>query len=169
MGGIRFSAATKALEETLRELEMPESSPDLADSSAQGRRAALLVASESLWGKYLGPLLGADDVQLLVRARNPEAVGSLTRRGQLLALDVSGGRTVYPAFQFSKTGRPFPELPQVLRIFQGAVESPYTIASWMVTPQPLLDDKTPAAWMQEGGNPELLFEAARRAAWRLAQ
>lgn len=110
-----------------------------------------------------------DDVQRLLRSRSPEAVSSLTRRGQLLALDMSGGRKVYPAFQFSEQGRPFPELPQTLRIFEGAVATPYTIASWMVTPQPLLDDKTPAAWMQEGGDPELLFEAARRAAWRLAQ
>jgi hypothetical protein len=168
MGNIRFSAAAKALEETLQELNLPESSLDLADFS-QGRRAALLAASESLWGKYLGPLLRVEDVQLLLRSSNPEAVSSLTLRGQLLALDVSGGRKVYPAFQFSKEGRPFPELPEVLRIFEGAVETPYTIASWMVTPQPLLDAKSPAAWMQEGGNPELLFEAARRAAWRLAQ
>jgi|SRR5947209_11500834 len=166
----RAHAAAQAFEETLEELDLPDSTPELQDPRNLGRRAALLAVAKAVWGQYLGPLLEARDVQLLLGVRSRRAVSDLARRGRLLALNASDGRKVYPAFQFAKEGgRPFPEIAQVLKIFAGAVETPYTIASWFVSPQDLLADKTPAAWLQEGGDPTLLFEAARRDAWRLAQ
>jgi len=165
----RAVAAAKAFEETLEELDLPDSTPELRDPKSLGRRAALLAVAEAVWGKHLGPLIEAQDVQNLLGVRSRQAVSDLARRGRLLALNASGGRKVYPAFQFAKGGRPFPEMIKVLEIFKEAVETPYTIASWFVSPQGLLEDKTPAAWLQTGGDPTLLFEAARRDAWRLAQ
>lgn len=64
-----------------------------------------------------------------------------------------GGRLVYPAFQFTESGQPHPALPEILHMFEGAVASPYTIASWFRTPLPLLRGKTPAEWLQFGGDP----------------
>jgi len=166
----RAHAAAKAFEETLEELDLPDSAPELLDPKSLGRRAALLAVAESVWGKHLGPLYEVQDVQRLLRVRSRQAVSDLAKRGRLLALNASGGRKVYPAFQFAKEGgRPFPELSKVLEIFEGAVETPYTIASWFVSPQDILGDQTPSAWLQAGGDPPLLFEAARRAAWRLSQ
>jgi hypothetical protein len=55
-----------------------------------------------------------------------------------------------------------------LKAFDGAVETPYTIASWLVSPLDLLQNETPAAWMQAGRESAPLFEAARRSAAKLA-
>jgi hypothetical protein len=121
------------------------------------------------WIRVLGPLFNREEVRRVLHLRNAREVGALQTQGQLLTLNSFEGQTLYPAFQFNAAGKPYPEIAKVLEIFSGAVETPYTIASWFVSPQDLLDDKTPAAWLQEGGDPTLLFEAARRTAWRLAQ
>jgi hypothetical protein len=60
-------------------------------------------------------------------------------------------------------------LADILRTFAPAEVSPYTLASWFVTPQPLLDDTPPAQWLAEGSDPALAIEAARRTAAHLAQ
>jgi hypothetical protein len=121
------------------------------------------------WIRVLGPLLGSEETCRVLHFENPRELVALQREGRLLTLDSFDGEKLHPAFQFNPAGKPYPEVARVIEIFSGAVESPYTIASWFVSPQDLLDDKTPAAWMQQGGDPSLLFEAARRAAWRLAQ
>jgi hypothetical protein len=121
------------------------------------------------WIQVLGPLLDVEEVRRVLHLKNAREVSVLQTKGQLLTLSSFEGQTLYPAFQFSSAGKPYPEIAQVLEIFSGAVETPYTIASWFVSPQDLLEDKTPAVWLQQGGDPTPLFEAARRAAWRLAQ
>jgi hypothetical protein len=121
------------------------------------------------WIRVLGPLLDVEEARRVLHLENAREVGALQTKGQLLTLSSFEGQTLYPAFQFSPAGNPYPEIARVLEIFSGAVETPYTIASWFVSPQDLLNDKTPAAWLQEGGDPTLLLEAARRTAWRLAQ
>jgi hypothetical protein len=56
----------------------------------------------------------------------------------------------------------------VLELFAGEVETPYTIAFWLISPQELLGGMTPAEWLASGRGPELLHEAARRAVARLS-
>lgn len=163
----RAAAAAKAFEETLEELDLPDHAPDLIDPAAFGRRAALLAASETIWGKYLGPLLETEAVQTLLRVNSRQAVSDLAKRRKLLTLDASGGRKLYPAFQFNPSGRPYPEIAQIIEIFTGAVESPYTIASWFVSPQDLLDGETPMAWLKSHKDSSRLLEAARRSAGEL--
>lgn len=164
-----LAAAARAFEETLQELRLPEDSPELRDPKTLGRRAALMAATELAWKGHLGPLFEMEQAKVVLGVGSRQAVSDLARRGRLLALDGSGGRKLYPAFQFGRGGRPFPEIQHVLRTFAGSVETPYTIASWFVTPQDVLDGETPVAWMRSRREPELLFEAARRAAARLAQ
>jgi hypothetical protein len=120
------------------------------------------------WTKYLGPLLEVEKVRTLLRVGSRQAVGDLAQRKQLLALDASGQRELYPAFQFDRSGRPYPEIARVLAAFEGAVETTYTIASWFTTPQAELEGETPAAWMRSRREPAILYESARRAAARLA-
>lgn len=163
------ATAARAFEEALQELDLPEDAPDTADPAVLGRRAALLAVAETLWGQYLGPLFEVEQVKILLKVTSRQAVSDLARRGRLLALDTSDGRKLYPAFQFSTSGRPYSEVQKILKIFTGAVQSPYTIASWFTTPQDLLEGEKPAHWMRSRREPELLFEAARRAAARLGQ
>ncbi|HYG61244.1 MAG TPA: hypothetical protein VEL74_01575 [Thermoanaerobaculia bacterium] len=163
------AAAARAFERTLEELERQPDSPDLGDPAALGRRAALLAVADAVWGKALGPLYDVEQVKALLEVSSRQAVSDLAKRGRLLALEASGGRKLYPAFQFGPDGRPYPEIVRVLEAFAGAVESFYTIASWFVTPQDLLDGETGAAWMRSRRDPERLLEAARRAAAPLAR
>src|SRR5436305_14755750 len=160
--------AARAFERTLEELERREDAPDLGDPTALGRRAALLATAEAVWGRHLGPLFDVDQVKAVLGVGSRQAVSDLAKRGRLLALDAAGRRKLYPSFQFGSDGRPFAELARVLAIFGGAVETAYTVASWLVSPQELLAGETPAAWMRSRRDPEILFAAARRAAAVLA-
>lgn len=162
------AAAAKAFEEALEELALPDDAPDLQDPRALGRRAALLAAAEAFWGKVLDPLFDVEQVQTLLKVGSRQAVSDLAKRERILALDASGGRKLYPGFQFGPNGRPYPEVAQVIQIFAGVVETPYTIASWFVSPQSLLNGETPAAWMRARREPDLLLEAARRSADKLS-
>lgn len=162
------AAAAKAFEETLEELALPDDAPDLQDPEALGRRAALLAASDALWGKVLAPLFDVEQAQAVLKVGSRQAVSDLAKRERILALDGSGGRKLYPGFQFGPNGRPYPEVAEVIRIFAGVVETPYTIASWFVSPQDLLNGETPAAWMRTRRESNLLLEAARRSADKLA-
>jgi hypothetical protein len=164
----RAHAAAKAFEEALEEFSLPEDAPELEDPAALGRRAALLAVAEISWGQVLGPLLDVEQAQTILNVKSRQAVSDLAKRGRLLALGDSGGRKLYPAFQFSSTGRPYPEIQKVLEIFSGVVETPYTIASWFVSPQDLLEGETPVAWLRSRRDPEFVFEAAKRSADKLA-
>jgi hypothetical protein len=59
-------------------------------------------------------------------------------------------------------------LDHVLELFDG-VAHPLTIVSWLTTPQPETDEKTPIIWLEAGGAIEPVRLAASRLAWRLAQ
>ena len=120
-----------------------------------------------IWKRVLGPLLKIEKVQEILGLKTQRDVRGLSSSGQLLTLDSPEGE-LYPAFQFAANGSPYPEIARVLEIFSGIVETPYLIASWFVSPQDLLEQQTPAAWLRSGRNPELLLEAARRAAAILA-
>lgn len=127
-----------------------------------------MSAAEAAWREFLGPMLNADEVQATLETDH-RTVQDLSAQGVLLALPALDGRILYPAFQFSRTSHPYAEIQRVLEIFEGAVETPWTIASWFMTPQDLLEETTPVHWMQAGREPETLFESARRAAARLGQ
>jgi hypothetical protein len=162
------AAAAKAFEETLEEISVPGETPGLQDPQTLGRRAALLVATEAVWGEVLGPLLDAEQVRTLLKVDRREAINDLVKEGRILALEGSGGRTLYPAFLFDSSGCPYPEVAEIIAIFSGVVETPYTIASWFASPQDLLEGETPAAWMQARKNASQLLSAARRSAGELS-
>jgi len=121
-----------------------------------------------VWREVLGPLLDIQGTTDLLGLKNRIQVRELAAAGKLLELSSPEGHELYPAFQFDASGSPYPEIAGVTKIFSDVVETPYTIASWFVSPQDLLEGKTPAAWVQSRREPELLFEAARRSAAPLA-
>lgn len=141
-------------------MDMPEKTKGWLDNQE--------ASIQELWIQALGPLLDIEETRQLLHLEGACEVIALQLQDLILALG-SFGQNRYPALQFSPAGKLYPEVARVLEIFSGVVETPYTIASWFVSPQDLLEDKTPAAWLQAGGDPTLLFEAARRDAWRLAQ
>ena len=161
-----LAEAAKTFEQTLGELGITGDEREV-DPSALGRRAALLAASDLVWHKHLGPLYSSKQVRDVMGRGTRQSVSELAKRGRLLALPEADGRLAFPAFQFTRTGERLPGLERILKVFAGAVETPYTIASWFVTPDAALDGKTPAAWLRARRSPEPVVEAATRYAERL--
>jgi len=161
-----LAEAAKTFEQTLDELGITGNESEV-DPSALGRRAALLAASDLVWHNHLGPLYSSKQVRDVMGRGTRQSVSELAKRGRLLALPEADGRLAFPAFQFTSSGERLPELERILETFVGAVETPYTIASWFVTPEPRLRGKTPAAWLRAGRPTEPVLEAATRYAARL--
>jgi hypothetical protein len=161
-----LAVAAKTFERTLGELGITGNEREV-DPSMLGRRAALLAASDVVWHKHLGPLYSSKQVREVMGRGTRQSVSELAKRGRLLALPEEDGRLAFPAFQFGRTGKRLPGLERILEIFDGAVETPYTIASWFVTPDSRLAGKTPAAWLRAGRPTEPVLEAAAGYAERL--
>ncbi len=163
----RLSAAADSFERTLADLGITGEEEDLADAEGLGRRAALLAASDILWRRHLGPTYSSMQVRQLMRIGTRQGVSDLATRRRLLALPDAEGHVRFPAFQFTSNGRPLPGMPAILAAFAGAAASPYTVASWFVTPDALLEGETPAQWLRVGREPSVAVEAAKRYAERL--
>ena len=125
------------------------------------------IPAETIWSEILGPLLVVEQVRSLMGLDSSHAVRELSRKECILALYGSAGQDLYPTFQFGPDGQPYPEMAKVVAAFSEAVETPYTIASWFVSPQDLLDGETPLTWMRSQKDPSRLLAAARRSAGEL--
>jgi hypothetical protein len=163
----QLAEAVESFERTLADLGVGAEGDELADPAELGRRAALLAAGEFVWRRHLGALLSTKQVRDLMRIGSRQAISERVKRRRLLAVPASDGRPQFPAFQFTQAGRPLPGLHLILEQFAGAVATPFTTASWFVTPEPLLEEKTPAEWLRTGGSPDLAVEAASRYVKRL--
>lgn len=164
-----LSAAAVAFDETLREVGVAAGDDGFGDPVELGRRAALLAVANAAWRRHLGTLLDARQVQRLLAVGTRQAVSDMLRRGKLLGLPTGKGHVLFPAFQFTEAGRPHSLVAPALEAFERAGVGPYTVASWLISPQPLLDGETPIGWVRRGGEPAVALEAARRRAARLAQ
>src|SRR5438046_5758344 len=129
-----LAEAAKTFEQTLGELGITGKEREV-DPSALGRRAALLAASDVVWHKHLGPMYSSKQVREVMGRGTRQSMSELAKRGRLIALPEEDGRLAFPAFQFGRTGKRLPALERILEIFNGAVETPYTVASWFVTPE----------------------------------
>ena len=161
--------AAAAFRETLERFGFATSKAVLGDPVGLGRRAALLAVADRVWQRQIGPLLDGRDVQRLLKVTTRQAVSDLVKRRRLLALPTPEGQLAYPAFQFTRLGRPDPSLPAILEIFSKAAVDAHTIASWFTTPQALLAGKVPARWLKERNEVSRVIEAARRTAARLGR
>jgi hypothetical protein len=159
-----MTTAARAFEQTLAELGIDEAQLDPEDF---GRRAALLAASNLVWARHLGPAYPTRHVRRLFKA-SKQAVNDRVRRGTLLALRNEAGEVVYPAFQFGPNGQPLAGIADVIGAFKGAVETPYTIAAWLVSPEAELDGSTPIEQLRLGRR-DVVADVARHYAARLRQ
>lgn|GEM_PF-1019153 len=162
-------AAVAAFADGWRESRGPDLDRDDFEEIVRiGRQAGEQAAVAAKWRRRLGETLETQDVtELLGLSR--QALDSRKRTGSVLALSGSG-TSFYPAWQFDTETRPPSVRPITLRIvttFRQAVDdlSLYIVASWATSPQPELDDRTPADWIATGGADEPVVLAAQRAAY----
>lgn len=158
--------AARAFQE---ELDRLLGDSNLEDPAAVGRRSALFAAARGLWERHLEGLLSPDQVRELLGVQTRNAVHDLVRRRRLLRLEDRAGHPLYPQVQFDHNGRPFEVLDRILAEFDDAHVSPWTVASFLASSQPLLDGETPRNWLLAGRDAGRVVEAARRAAGRLAR
>jgi hypothetical protein len=135
--------------------------------SGQSPRERLAAVHEP-WIGYFGMLLSKDEVQQRLGGVSGVEMDHLVDTHQILALPVKPGELAYPEFQFAKAGL-VPVVATILAILEPVVESPYMIAAWFITPQPVLNGDTPSQWLKKTRNPKRLEEAARDSAARLGQ
>lgn len=159
-----MTRAARAFDQTLNELGIDEEQLDAEDF---GRRAALLAASNLLWAQHFGPTYSTRLVRELFKS-SKQAVNDRVRRGTLLALKTEGGDVVYPAFQFGPDGQPLAGIAEVIGALRDAVETPYTIAAWLVSPEAELEGSTPIEQLRLGRS-DVVAQVARHYAARLRQ
>ena len=121
------------------------------------------------WIGYFGILLSKDEVQQRLGGVSGAEIDHLVETHQILVLPVGHGEPAYPEFQFAKRPGLIPVVAAILAILEPVVESPYMIAAWFITPQPVLNGETPAQWLRKARSPKRLEEAARDSATRLGQ
>jgi hypothetical protein len=139
------------------------------DPALLARQAAdQAVDSAQAWVEHLGPMYDVEGVRrLLGRPAHPVSRQAVSKRRGLLALTTGSGRVVYPAFQFAG-GSPMPHLARVLTELPESAVSRWTVASWLVSAEPTLDDQRPIDVLA-AGEADAVVRAARAWAAALAQ
>jgi hypothetical protein len=157
-----MTTAAQAFEAALSELGIDDRE---LDAERFGRRAALLAASELLWEREVGPLVTTSQLQDLVRSSR-QAINERVRNHRILALPTEKGDYVYPLWQFGPSSQPLPGIAEIVQTFADIVQTPWTIASWLVADEPELDGRAPIEALR-GGDVATALAAARHRAERL--
>lgn len=117
----------------------------LADASTLVEQAvARMLGASSAWSDHLGPVYDARGVQEILGVTK-QAVS----KRHLLALTTGSGRVVYPAFQFTASGV-VPGVAEVVALLSDELVSPWTVASWLVSPAGDLDGSPPIDVLASG-------------------
>ncbi|MEP6649563.1 MAG: helix-turn-helix domain-containing protein [Lapillicoccus sp.] len=176
------------LDELLAQYDISEA--DLSSSlerrlSAQPDPAAanLTPAEEDFWTRHAGVPLGDATGSPLARATDAtmsvigEASRSLTieqvarlldlhrsrvshrlRDNQLYSFRIGSQRRL-PRWQFTPEGTPLPGLETVLESLPADLH-PAAVEGFFTTPDPDLDDASPAQWLASGGDPQRVVDEA---------
>lgn len=147
-----------------RATDLPERLSRIDDPEAFGAELVALVSARAIWEAALGRYLSVAEAAKVLGVSSRQAVHQRIARRTLLGMDLAG-QTVLPAYQFDgATVRP--EVVRVLKLLRPAGLSDEATLSWFATPQPELDEVTPADWL--GKDPARLYEAARHTAGALS-
>ena len=134
-----------------------------------GLDAARHALAPLIWRALVGEALDTEHVRELLGVTR-QALYQRVERGTLLGLP--GERTtLFPVWQFDDGGARA-VTSQIVSAFRDALEDDYEpllVASWAVTPQPELDDRSPQDWLATGGAEEPVVVSAKRAAQALAR
>lgn len=148
--------ASAAFESALIDL-IGERRPQL-DAAEAGRRAALKAVSGAMWADAVGPFYDTEGVMALLGGVSKQAVNDRVRRHRLLALRTGSGRLVYPAAQFNDE-RVVDGLGDVLDVLVPDDTEAWMVASWLTTPDPDLDGRTPLAALRTGDRDDVVRAA----------
>lgn len=155
--------AARVIADTLGEL-LPEG--EITVEIAE--RAARLAASELAWRRHLDLDLDTPAMARLL-GLSKQAVAKQLAEHRLIGLRTREGGWLLPAWQVMD-GRPSRAL---IEAFWSQVEhgrlSPWTVASWCVTPHPELGGLSPVAWAAQRDDPDALLLTATRDASVFAQ
>ncbi len=151
------------------EAELRRRDPDgtrlaaVGDLEALARAAVDVVLDPAVtWQEHLGPLYDTAGVRrLLGRDGRPVTKQAVSKRRDLLALTTSSGRKVFPAFQFAHR-TPVDGLGEVLAALPEGLVSPWTVASWLVSPAADLAGRRPIDVLADGNR---VAVAAAARAW----
>lgn len=113
----------------------------------------------------VGPFYASDSVAALLGCPVDD-LAEWTSAGRVLGLTTSDGVEVYPAFQFTPDGTLRPEFLSVLRVFGGI--DPWTIAVWLRTRHPDLNNTSPDQWLATGNDPDRVRVLAGHRAFDLS-
>jgi hypothetical protein len=102
-------------------------------------------ADDRAWASQLGPALRQSDVARLL-GKSKQAVSA---DGRLLRLELRSGPIAYPAFQFDGR-RQLDGVATVVALLAPVTATPWTIASWLTSPQPALGGVTPIDALRAG-------------------
>jgi hypothetical protein len=148
---------------TLTEIGGRPSSVD--DADLLGRRAAMVVLAGEAWERALGELLTSAEARVLLGGVSREALRKRVLSGSVIALRDDAGLVRYPRWQFdAASGVPFPAVKKLNEIFGDAGLDPWTLASFVTTPQPELDDRVPVEAFADADLEPLLTSAHRTVA-----
>jgi hypothetical protein len=154
---------------------LQELPPDLvvnlprAAAREAGRRAARAAIAPLIWSARLGQTLNTTQVAAHL-AVSRQALAKRQANATILGLP-GRGTTLYPVWQFTPgLDQVRPDVRQILRIFvqeTGSLDA-YAVAAWMTTASEDLSGLSPMDWLLRKDDPQQAFDAARRAAGRLA-
>lgn len=142
---------------------------NIEDVVALGRQGARSALAPLVWGTAIGDrwdvrqasdFLGITRQGLYKRVRGGSALGV---RGQ--------GTTYFPVWQFDPRERIIRAVTgRVIGVFRSAdaTVDPLVIAAWAMKPNRRLEDRSPAEWVAEDQDPEVVVAAAAHAARPLA-
>lgn len=132
---------------------------DSVDEAAAAA-AQLVVDTGEEWREHLGGFFDVEVVRrLLGSSANPVTKQAVSKRRGLLALRTESNRVVYPRFQFVHRHL-IDGLGDVMDVVPEDLASHWTVASWLVSENPELDNERPIDVLAEG-RVELVVEAAR--------
>lgn len=146
---------------------------DVEELADIGRHAGEQAAAAAAWRNRLGDHIDTEQLVQLLGSISRQALDSRKRTGSLFALPGTG-TSHYPTWQFAIDANTATVRPVVLRIVTEFREylddvSPFTIAAWATSPEPELDNRTPADWIINSGDDDRVVLAARRSAHLEAQ
>lgn len=116
-------------------------------------------ADDRAWAAQLGPVYRQSDVaRLLNKSRQ-----SVSADQGLLRVKMRDGQIGCPVFQFDGR-RVLPGMRDVVRVLAPVVATSWTIASWLTSPVPELDGRTPLEALRAGDVEPVLALARQTAA-----
>ncbi|MEB3052113.1 hypothetical protein KV112_20590 [Mycolicibacter sp. MYC123] len=123
------------------------------------------MAESSPWDAVAGPFLRSNEVQARLGISR-QAVAAKAARRRLLRTITTDGKHLYPVWQFDGD-RLVADLADVLALFPETLVDGWTLAAWLRTPDPDLEESPLAVWVR--GERERVQLVARAAAQALSR